>query len=104
MFLGFSTRLKQAGRFRIGAGFRLNRRNAVWGLLLLAFIFMFQMIWYMLLLIMWLIYWMMYGLFMIYVFIGKSVVQCVKGCFGKVRSVREKEDDRDRVTDNGSEI
>lgn len=62
MFLSFSKTLAKFGGFRIGAGIRMTKKNAVWMLFALLFILIFQMMWYMMIFVFWIIYAMIYGL------------------------------------------
>lgn len=62
MFVGFSKTIAKFGRFRLGIGIRMNKKNALWISLIIMFIAMFKLIWYMMILCGWLFYAICYGI------------------------------------------
>ena len=70
MFLSFSKTLAKFGGFRIGAGMRLTKKNSMWMLFILMFVYILQATWYMMLLCGWLLYAMIYGM----VYVVKKIV------------------------------
>lgn len=63
MFISLSSAIARFGGMRIGAGFRITRKNAWFGYLILMFIYMFQLMWYTMILAGWLLYLIYYGMF-----------------------------------------
>lgn len=75
MFIGLSKTFAKFGMFRIGAGMRLTKKNAAWMLVILMFVWMFQLCWYMMVLCFWLIYAVCYGIY----WCIKKLVTALKG-------------------------
>ena len=51
MFLSLSKTLARFGGFRLGLGLRLTKKNAIWMLFLVMFVYLLQAMWYMMILI-----------------------------------------------------
>ena len=62
MFLSLSKTLARFGGFRLGLGLRLTKKNAIWMLFLVMFVYLLQAMWYMMILICWLVYAVCYGM------------------------------------------
>lgn len=62
MFLSFSQTLARFGGFRLGLGLRLTKKNSIWILFIMMFVYIVRAMWYMGVLIFWLIYAMVYGI------------------------------------------
>jgi hypothetical protein len=62
-FVGFSKALARMGGFRIGVGLRLTKKNAIYFLFVLFFVYMARFTWYLIVGIGWLIYYMCYGIY-----------------------------------------
>ena len=75
MFVGLSKTFAKFGKFRIGAGLRLTKKNAAWMLVILMFVWMFQLCWYMMVLSFWMIYAVCYGIY----WVIKKIIQTIKG-------------------------
>lgn len=73
MFLTFSKTIGKVGGFRIGVGKRITSKNAWYMCIFIAFIAMFQLMWYGMVLAFWLMYAMFYGAF----WVCKKIVQLV---------------------------
>lgn len=63
MFISLSKTLARFGGFRLGVGFRLNKKNAAWAWIVLLLVGMFQLTWGMIVLCGWMIYAMAYGFY-----------------------------------------
>ena len=75
MFLGFSKTMARFGKFRLGVGMRLSKKNAPYLFIILMFVWMFQLTWYMMVLCFWMMYAIGYGMY----WIIKSIYQKIKG-------------------------
>jgi hypothetical protein len=75
MFVGISRTMGKFGKFRLGAGLRLTKNNAVWVLFILMFVYMFQACWYMMVLCFWMVYAMFYGMY----WCIKKLIQAIRG-------------------------
>jgi hypothetical protein len=60
MFVGFSKTLTRMGAFKIGAGVRITKKNAIYMLFVLFFVYMAKFTWYMVVGMGWLVYGMVY--------------------------------------------
>ncbi len=74
MYIGLSRTLAKFGRFRLGIGMRLTKKNAPYLFIILMFVWMFQLMWYILLLCFWLMYAIFYGIYW-----------CIKSFFNKFK-------------------
>ena len=63
MFLSLSKTFAKFGGFRLGAGFRITKKNAAYMLIVMLIVWMFQLMWYMLLLMFWMVYAICYGIY-----------------------------------------
>lgn len=84
MFVGFSQGLRRMGGFRIGAGLRLTRRNAMFMIWLLFFVAIIWLMWKMILLAGWGLYFMLYGLYLCYKYLFLGAFWCVKKVFALI--------------------
>jgi hypothetical protein len=75
VFVGLSTTFAKFGKFRLGAAFRITKKNAAYMCIILMFVWMFQLMWYMILLSFWMVYAVFYGLY----WCIKKLVQAIKG-------------------------
>ena len=75
MFVGLSKTFAKFGKFRIGAGLRLTKKNAPLMLFILMFVWVFQLMWYMMVLCFWLMYAVCYGIY----WCIKKLVTALKG-------------------------
>lgn len=75
MFIGLSKTFAKFGKFRIGAGLRITKSNALWMSIVLLFVWMFQLCWYMMVLCFWLMYAVCYGIY----WCIKKLVTALKG-------------------------
>ena len=73
MFLNLSKMLAKFGGVRLGLGIRITKKNAIWMLFVLMFVYMLQAMWYLLIVSFWLVYAVCYG-----------CVWCVKKLIGKL--------------------
>ena len=60
MFLSLSKTFAKVGGFRLGAGIRITKKNAIYMSIILAFVVSIQLCWYMMVLCFWLMYAMIY--------------------------------------------
>lgn len=74
MFVGLGKMLGKS-KIRLGVGMRVTKGNAAWMLLILMFVWMFQLIWYMMILCFWFMYALCYGIY----WIIKKIVTKIKG-------------------------
>lgn len=63
MYIGLSKTFARFGKFRIGAGLRVTKSNAIFMLIVLCFVYMMQAAWYLCVFFGWLTYIMFYWLF-----------------------------------------
>ena len=74
MFLSLSKTLAKFGGVRLGLGLRMNKRNSIFVLFVMMFVWLFQLTWYMLVLCFWLMYAVCYGFY----WCIKKIVQAIK--------------------------
>ena len=72
MFVSLSKAFSKFGNIRLGV--RITKKNAIWMLFVLMFVYMLQAMWYLLVVSFWPVYAVCYG-----------CVWCVKKLFGKLR-------------------
>ena len=75
MFVSLSKTFAKFGMFRIGAGMRITKKNAAWMLVIMMFVWMFQLMWCMIVLCFWLMYAVCYGIY----WCIKKLVTALKG-------------------------
>lgn len=75
MFLSLSKTMARFGGFRLGLGIRINKRNYIFALFIMMFVWLFKLMWYMLVLSFWMMYAVCYGLY----WCIKKIVQAIKG-------------------------
>ena len=75
MFVSLSKTFAKFGMFRIGAGMRITKKNAAWMLVIMMFVWMFQLMWCMMVLCFWLMYAVCYGIY----WCIKKLVTALKG-------------------------
>lgn len=74
MFISFSKMLSKS-KLRLGAGFRITKKNAAYMIFLLLFYWMFMLCFYMAAFCVWLVYAMGYGIY----WVVKKIIQTIKG-------------------------
>lgn len=89
MFVTFTKTLKKMSGFRLGFGMRINKKNAVFVLFAMLFVWIFQLMWYMVVGAGWLLYFMLYGIYKIYYFMFKYCAIGIKKLYGVI--VRKKD-------------
>ena len=67
--------MKKFGKFRLGAGMRITKKNAIYMLIIMMFVWMIQAMWYILVICAWLVYAVCYGIY----WIIKKIIQKIKG-------------------------
>lgn len=75
MFIGLSRAMEKYGKFRLGVGMRLTKKNAAYMAFFLMFMWMFQLLWYMMVLCFWMFYAVCYGMY----WCIKKLIQAIKG-------------------------
>lgn len=75
MFIGLSKTFAKFGKFRIGAGLRITKKNMFWMSIIVMFVSLFQLCWYMMVLCFWLMYAFCYGIY----WCIKKLVTALKG-------------------------
>lgn len=75
MFIGLSKTFAKFGKFRIGAGLRITKKNMFWMSIIVMFVSLFQLCWYMMVLCFWLMYAVCYGIY----WCIKKLVTALKG-------------------------
>ena len=75
MFLSLSKTLARFGGMRLGLGIRITKKNALIMAFVYLFVLMFQLTWYMLVLCFWMVYAVCYGSY----WCIKKIVQAIKG-------------------------
>ena len=74
MFIGLGKMIGKS-KIRVGAGMRITKKNAAWILVIMMFVWMFQLMWYMMVLCFWLMYAVCYGIY----WCIKKLVTALKG-------------------------
>lgn len=77
MYLSLSKTIAKFGGFRIGL--RMTKKNSIWMLFLLMFVYLLQAMWYLMILCFWLIYVMIYG-----------IVYCIKKIINRIKKKENK--------------
>lgn len=78
MHFTLSKALKLGG-FRLGAGLRITKKNALWMPWVVMMVCVFQLCWYMMVLCFWVIYAVCYGM-----------IWCIRGIFRAIRRAAQK--------------
>lgn len=98
MFITLSKTIGRVGGFRLGIGKRITAKNAWWMFLILAFVYLGQLMWYMCVLMFWLMYAMFYGMW----WLMKAMVKGIIGLFAGGATVAGKVIEEKRLADSNS--
>ena len=79
MFISLSKTIGRVGGFRFGVGKRITAKNAWWMFLILAFVYLGQLMWYMCVVMFWLMYAMFYGMWWLMKAMVKGIIALFSG-------------------------